>query len=1261
LPKPSEFGFDNRRRFLKGREVMVSAAQVSELLLHWEDLRRQGQTVSAEELCRDCPEHLAEVRRQLAALQAMYQVMDTGGTDQLTALPGQPATPPAPYATRATPALPAVVSPAALHDWPAVPGYDILGVLGRGGMGVVYQARQVKADRLVALKMILSGGQAGPGEVSRFRTEAEAVARLQHPNIVQIYEVGEAEGKPFFSLEYVAGGSLDKKINGTPLPAHQAAALAETLARAVEAAHRQGVVHRDLKPANVLLTADGQPKVTDFGLAKRLDRDQGQTPPDAVLGTPSYMAPEQAGGKRQDIGPAADVYALGAILYVMLTGRPPFRGETPLDTVQQVLTEEPVAPALLNAKVPRDLETICLKCLRKEPAKRYGSAAALAEDLRRFQAGEPIVARPVSRLERAVKWVRRNPALAALLAAVALLVAGGTSAGFWYQAEQARQAADQAEREWAAARRQAEVERGVAVALAEATTLEKRARTQTNSPHQWQSTLATARHSVRLAESLLAREGEAADGSWRRRVQALRRQLEADEKDRRLVARLDAIRLKAATLVENRFDTAGADRAYGAAFRKAGLGRVGQDPRVVAARVRASAVRGALVAALDDWAVNLWRPRKRLAWVLAVARLADPDPWRDRARTPRTWGNPRRLTRLAREATAASLPPRFLGVLGMRLHGLRGQAVTLLRAAQGRFPADFWVNFYLANALRRQNRSGEAVGYFRAALALRPDTPAVYNNLGNALADLDQPAEAVQAYRRAIALAPTDARVHHNLGGVLHDQGRRAEAVKEYRRALALNPDLAPAHYGLGNTLIEQDRPAEAIPELRRAIALDPKFAPSYVGLGRALLKQRRAAPASREFRRAMELDPKNVPARVGLGLSLAGQGKWGGAVRAYRRALALDPKNAAAHMGLGFALESQGNLAGAIKEYQRVIALDPKHPKARFSLSLVHMKLGIALAGQGQEARAVPEYRRAVALDPKNALVHYCLGKALYNQGQLGEAEQAYRRAIACDRRYAAAHNNLGLALIDQGKGDEAIKAYRRAIALDPKAPRPHANLGSALEKQGRLREAVREYRRALALVPTEAVALRRLITQQLAVGRQLLALDRKLAAIDKGDAQPAGAAEQLGLAYLCQRCKQRYAAAARFFAAAFAARPQLADDVRTAHRYNAACASALAAAGRGKDAAQLSAKEQARLREQALTWLRADLALWTKQLEQPTPLSRTAVQRTLRHWQKDTDLAGVRAQAALVKLPQAERKQWGKLWADVAALLQKARGQFR
>lgn len=314
----------------------------------------------------------------------------------------------------------------------AVPGYEVLEELGRGGMGVVYKARHLGLNRIVALKMILAAEHAGTEELRRFRAEAEAIARLQHPNIIQIFDIGEQHGKPYFALELVEGGSLAAKLHGEPQPPRDAALLVEVLARAMEVAHQKSIVHRDLKPANVLLTNAGQPRITDFGLAKSLDRDAGRTQSGAILGTPSYMAPEQAAGHTHAIGPATDGYALGAILYEALTGRPPFRGATVLDTLALVVASEPVPPSRLTARLPRDLETICLKCLQKEPARRYPSALALADDLRRYLDDRPIVARPVGRWEQLGKFVRRNKLLVGSIVAVTLaLVLGiiGTALG----------------------------------------------------------------------------------------------------------------------------------------------------------------------------------------------------------------------------------------------------------------------------------------------------------------------------------------------------------------------------------------------------------------------------------------------------------------------------------------------------------------------------------------------------------------------------------------------------------------------------------------------------------------------------------------------------------------------------------------------------------------------------------------------------------------------------------------------------------------
>ncbi|MFO0808258.1 MAG: serine/threonine-protein kinase [Gemmataceae bacterium] len=331
--------------------------------------------------------------------------------------------------------------PGGKHQPPEVEGYDILGVLGRGGMGVVYKARQKGLQRLVALKMILGGAHAGDADKGRFRLEAEAVAQLQHRNIVAIYDIGERDGLPFFSLEYLDGGSLQDRANGQPMPPKVAAEIVAQLADAMQYAHERGIIHRDLKPQNVLFQkapegsrtsvhtsgdlkpAGDIPKITDFGLAKKIEGDSGFTGTGAILGTPSFMSPEQADGRTKEIGPPTDIHALGAILYDLLTGRPPFLGADPMDTIMQVRNLDPVPPTRWNPRTPLDLENIVLKCLQKEMSKRYASAGALADDLRRFVADEPVMARPTPAWEKAYKWAKRRPTAAAVVGLSTLLAA----------------------------------------------------------------------------------------------------------------------------------------------------------------------------------------------------------------------------------------------------------------------------------------------------------------------------------------------------------------------------------------------------------------------------------------------------------------------------------------------------------------------------------------------------------------------------------------------------------------------------------------------------------------------------------------------------------------------------------------------------------------------------------------------------------------------------------------------------------------------
>jgi tetratricopeptide (TPR) repeat protein/tRNA A-37 threonylcarbamoyl transferase component Bud32 len=916
-----------------------------------------------EDVCQPCPELLSEVRDRLRRLRELEAQVDS-----LFPTSGSATGPFEPMEGKR----------------PEIPGYDVQAMLGRGGMGVVYKARHLRLNRLVALKMLRAGAYARADERARFQREAEAVASLDHPNIVEIYDVGDDEGFPFFTMELLEGGSLAQALSGTPQPARQAAALLNTLAEAVQVAHQAGIVHRDLKPGNILLTGAGTPKIADFGLARHFEGEPALTLSGIRLGTPSFMAPEQVSGKAGTIGPATDIYALGAILYEMLTGRPPFRGETAAETERQVIHEEPVSPSRLNTKVPRDLETICLKSLSKEPQRRYANAAALADDLKRFAEGRPIRARPVSWVERFWRWYRRNPATAALLVTALALVGLASGGGVWLMQQRA------------------ELRNEVVATVAQAVSLRQG-------------------FHFRAARQLLARSRQRVE---RRGPDDLRRWVDQARADVNLVERLDDARTQAAKLVDTDgiFSPAAAEPLYISAFADAGLGRDGDDIAAVVAAVRARAVRGEIVAALDDWA-SLTEDLRRREWLLAVARGADPDGVRDRLRQPELWLDAARLTRVARELRVAELSPQLAAALGRVSRKSGGEAIALLTATQNRFPQDFWVTFELAWALNQERRRDEALGYFRAALALRPDSSTAYNGLAEILRSMGRADDAIAPLQHALRLDPKNVLAHYHLAFALFSKGQFDGAIDHFQQALRFNPNSAALHNNLGMALQDRGRLDEAIDHLRQSVSINPKSAHGQLNLGFALYRKGRMDEAFGHLQQAVDLDPNS----------------------------------ANAHANLAVALRDRGRVAEAVDHVQQAVRLEGEKP-TEIRKRLVLYRHDAACANVQTATGPVPEEARR------------------------GEPERADKRRQALD--WLRANLELTVRLRNDGEvlawslatwlSDPALATVRDAAALAklPDAERESwqrlwqdvaASLAADPLEQGRRRAALRQWDRAL------------------------------------------------------------------------------------------------------------------------------------------------------------------------------------------------------
>jgi eukaryotic-like serine/threonine-protein kinase len=915
---------------------------------------------------------------------------------------------------------PAVRTSQSESEGPRIPGYEILGTLGRGGMGIVYKARQTGLNRLVALKMIIGGNQAGMNKLARFRIEAEAVAQLRHPNIVQIYDVGEVDDMPYVSLELLEGGDLDDRLAGTPQPGVPAAELVATLARAIHAAHQARIVHRDLKPANVLLTADGVPKITDFGLAKRLESDDNQTRTGDIMGTPSYMAPEQAMGRTKDIGPAADVYALGAILYEVLTGRPPLKGETAMETVRLVIHNDPVPPSRLVPRLARDLETICLKCLKKEPQKRYESAEDLAVDLDRFREGRPIKARPTGTFERGYKWSKRRPVAATFLALGLLAFTGLTIGGFVYQHQV--QAEEKRRTSWVDERRNVEME-----------LIEEADRSDDNLVNLQKS-------QVDLATFLQTVKAEPHLQQTARRIET---------KLNRVGERLAELSSKEATERRGRVDRGRFEKFLAlrqeAQLYEAGFGVLDETDRL--GKLRASAH-----AALATYAMDPQAPDD--AWTLAEplpAALND--------------------TEKARVADACYDLLLIRSQAAKPAEGLR----ILDRAVRPRPEATAAYHRRRAECLER---AGDLAGRDREnrhASRIAPVTAMDYFLNGRELFLRRRFADAVRPLNSALQLDPEQTSAHLLLAvcyinmrpqGLSQARTSLTTCINAHRELMGLYLMRALVSGQEGNQALEKI--AQSHPDEEEAARLRQEAKEAITA-------------AETDYRKALDLKP-NDDVRYALltnrALMWLQSNRLDEALVDLEAAIKLKPSLYLAHSHRAQVYQRQGRLDAAAASFTLGIACHPE-PIAEAGL---YRSRGLLHAFRSditpdQRKAALGDLEEATRHEPDKTLKlqdHVDRAKLLFAAGQAQEALSACDAALAIIPDYAEAHRVRLSALMDLKRYDEVLASANAYLARGKPSAVVLEIRGLAREGRRQFNAAIADFNGALELTPESAKAPR-------------------------------------------------------------------------------------------------------------------------------------------------------------------------------------------
>jgi serine/threonine protein kinase/Flp pilus assembly protein TadD len=1010
--------------------------------------------------------------------------------------------------------------------------YKLLEQIGEGGFGVVFMAEQQHpVRRKVALKVIKPGMDTRQ-VIARFEAERQALALMEHPNIARVLDAGTTEpaalasaetdalaraagsdGRPYFVMELVRGPSMTEYCDQNHLPIRERLNLFINVCQAVQHAHQKGIIHRDIKPSNVLVTLhDGKPvvKVIDFGIAKAMGQQLTEktlfTNFAAMIGTPLYMSPEQAEMSGLDVDTRSDIYALGVLLYELLTGTTPFDKErlktASFDEIRRIIREEeppkpstrmsqssPHAPredcvtpsgtASVTRSVTATIETIAtkrrsdprklsrlfrgeldwivMKALEKDRNRRYETANAFAQDVQRYLRDEPVQACPPSVWYRFGKFARRNRiALSATVAALALFVTAGGGIWSWEHQQTLRRAEKAFHAEL--------TRQSVESSLEQLPELHRRA--------LWKQ----AETLLDQADQQLTPDG---DSELRERVAQARR-------DTAFVKRLDDIRLDKSVNFEETpmfkvsrgtlLNFAGVSAKYQDVFLEHDLDILKDSPEDLAARLNASQFRDYLLAALDDWAMIEDREVDR-KHILAVTAKATGQEWRLRLNDALTDGT--KLAELFDSVPVDQRTPAIIWGVGSILLVLGEDGIRRMEEGLRQYPGDFWLHFDLGTGVGGKERADARIGACRAALVIRPDSPAVHNNLGAALADKGQEDDAIIEFREALRLRKDYAEAHNNLGLFLHRKGVLAEAIAEahnnlglflYRKcllaeailehheAIRVSNRFAKAHACLGSALETDGQLDEAIAEYRKAIQLKSNFAEAHISLARALRNAPNMDEAIVEYRLGIQLGYDHTGIRFELGNALYERHRLEEAITEFRKAIWFKKDFAEAHYCLGTALRRKGLFNEAIDELHEFLGQNRDRPEAYYNL-------GAALRESHRLDEAIEAFREAIGLKKDYFIAHHDLAIALHNKGLLDEAIVEFRQAVDLKKDSAEAHNNLGNALQDKDLVDEAIKEYGEAIRLNKDYAEAHYNLGDALLSKGQPDAALAKFADAIRL----------------------------------------------------------------------------------------------------------------------------------------------------------------------------------------------------